>query len=46
MAFSDKDDVELKMKARKELSTAKDPLTKLRLQCLCNGASGIKGLSR
>ncbi|VBB25461.1 unnamed protein product [Acanthocheilonema viteae] len=37
---------ELKMKALKELQTAKDPVERLRLQCLVRGNAGIKSLGR
>lgn len=37
---------ELKMKALKELQTAKDPIERLRLQCLVRGNAGIKSLGR
>ncbi|VDM94958.1 unnamed protein product [Thelazia callipaeda] len=37
---------ELKRKASKELKTAKDPLERLRLQCLIRGNAGIKSLGR
>lgn len=34
------------MKALKELQTAKDPVERLRLQCLVRGNAGIKSLGR
>nr|CDP96821.1 Bm2858, isoform b [Brugia malayi] len=37
---------ELKMKALKELQIAKDPVERLRLQCLVRGNAGIKSLGR
>ncbi|MCP9261853.1 Calcyphosin-like protein [Dirofilaria immitis] len=37
---------ELKMKALKDLQTAKDPVEQLRLQCLIRGNAGIKSLGR
>ncbi|VDK83603.1 unnamed protein product [Onchocerca ochengi] len=37
---------ELKMKALKDLQTAKDPVERLRLQCLIRGNAGIKSLGR
>uniref|UniRef100_A0A915PTI7 EF-hand domain-containing protein n=1 Tax=Setaria digitata TaxID=48799 RepID=A0A915PTI7_9BILA len=37
---------ELKMKALKELQTVKDPVERLRLQCLARGNAGIKSLGR
>lgn len=46
MAGKDRQDEELRQRAEYLLLTATDPLEKLRLQCLCRGASGIKGLGR
>lgn len=46
MTFCDKDELELKMKVRKDLSNAKNPLEKLRLQCMARGGTGIHGFSR
>ena len=46
MACTDRGNRELKKKAASQLQTAKDPLERLRLQCLARGASGIKGLGR
>uniref|UniRef100_A0A0N5AV72 Calcyphosin-like protein n=1 Tax=Syphacia muris TaxID=451379 RepID=A0A0N5AV72_9BILA len=43
MAISEE---ELKQKAKKQLTTAKDPVERLRLQCLLRGNSGIKSLGR
>uniref|UniRef100_F1LD55 Calcyphosin-like protein n=1 Tax=Ascaris suum TaxID=6253 RepID=F1LD55_ASCSU len=37
---------ELKQKVKKELLTAKDPIERLRLQCLLRGNAGIKSLGR
>ncbi|CAG9537659.1 unnamed protein product [Cercopithifilaria johnstoni] len=37
---------ELKMKALKDLQKAKDPVERLRLQCLIRGNAGIKSLGR
>uniref|UniRef100_A0A915AAK0 EF-hand domain-containing protein n=1 Tax=Parascaris univalens TaxID=6257 RepID=A0A915AAK0_PARUN len=37
---------ELKQKVKKELVTAKDPIERLRLQCLLRGNAGIKSLGR
>lgn len=37
---------ELKQKAQRELATAKDPVERLRLQCLLRGNAGIKSLGR
>lgn len=37
---------ELKMKALKELQGAKDPVERIRLQCLVRGNAGIKSLGR
>ncbi|MBN3301108.1 CAPSL protein, partial [Amia calva] len=39
-------DREMAMTAKKQLSTATDPIDRLRLQCLARGSSGIKGLGR
>lgn len=46
MAATSRQNRELKQKAQAQLQTAKDPLERLRLQCLSRGASGIKGLGR
>ncbi|VDK20568.1 unnamed protein product [Anisakis simplex] len=37
---------ELKQKAQRDLQTAKDPIERLRLQCLVRGNAGIKSLGR
>ena len=37
---------QLQEKSKQQLKTAKDPVERLRLQCLSRGASGIKGLGR
>ncbi|KAL3869503.1 hypothetical protein ACJMK2_042175 [Sinanodonta woodiana] len=46
MAATDRQNNELKMKAKQQMMTAKDPLEKLRAACLMRGANGIKGFSR
>ncbi|PAA68060.1 hypothetical protein BOX15_Mlig017698g2 [Macrostomum lignano] len=46
MSFSQKDNYELQMKARKELTQEQDPVKRLRLSCMSRGAAGIKGFSR
>jgi len=46
MACTNRGNRELQEKAKKQLKTAKDPIEKLRLQCLARGANGIKGLGR
>lgn len=37
---------EMKQKALKDLQTTKDPIERLRLQCLIRGNAGIKSLGR
>lgn len=46
MAATQRGERELRKKAESQLKGAKDPLERLRLQCLARGASGIKGLGR
>ena len=47
MAATQRGERELKKKAEAQLAKGtKDPLERLRLQCLARGASGIKGLGR
>lgn len=46
MACTARGNRELQAKAKAQLQTAKDPIERLRLQCLSRGASGIKGLGR
>ncbi|XP_076811603.1 calcyphosin-like protein isoform X2 [Clavelina lepadiformis] len=46
MAGTARHDREMAMKAQKQLSTTKNPIERLRLQCLSRGSSGIKGLGR
>lgn len=46
MAATKRGDRELAEKCKKQLQTAKDPIERLRLQCLSRGSSGIKGLGR
>jgi len=46
MACTARGNKELKAKAAAQLKTCKDPLERLRLQCLSRGANGIKGLGR
>jgi len=46
MACTQRGNNELKMKAKKMMKDAKDPIEKLRYACLARGASGIKGLGR
>lgn len=46
MACTQRGNRELKKKAEAQLQSTKDPLERLRLQCLARGASGIKGLGR
>lgn len=46
MACTQRGNRELKKKAEAQLQSAKDPLERLRLQCLARGANGIKGLGR
>merc|ERR1712080_640447 len=46
MAATSRMQREMIEKSNKKLQTVKDPIEKLRLQCLARGASGIKGLSR
>lgn len=46
MAGTARHDYEMTMKAKKQLHTVKNPIEKLRLQCLARGSSGIKGLGR
>ncbi|MBN3278824.1 CAPSL protein, partial [Polyodon spathula] len=46
MAGTVRNDTEMAMKVKQQLSQCTDPIEKLRLQCLARGASGIKGLGR
>ncbi|XP_075934405.1 calcyphosine-like b [Anarhichas minor] len=46
MAGTSRHDREMSMKAKRELEECRDPLERLRLQCLSRGSSGIKGLGR
>ena len=46
MAATTRGENEMKAKAKKIAATTKDPIEKLRNQCLSRGASGIKGLGR
>lgn len=46
MACTQRGNNELKMKAKKMMKDAKDPIEKLRYACLARGANGIKGLGR
>lgn len=46
MACTQRGNNELKMKAKRMMKEAKDPIEKLRYACLARGASGIKGLGR
>lgn len=46
MAGTARHDREMKEKAERAVHTTKDPVEKLRMQCLARGSSGIKGLGR
>ncbi|CAI9728711.1 isoform X1 [Octopus vulgaris] len=46
MAATARGEREMMERASKKLSETKDPLERLRLQCLSRGAKGIKGLAR
>ncbi|KAL7058420.1 hypothetical protein AAHC03_017244 [Spirometra sp. Aus1] len=46
MAITERGNHDLQVKARRKADASKDPLEKLRLQCLSRGASGILGLGR
>ncbi|KAM6901292.1 calcyphosin-like protein [Lycodopsis pacificus] len=46
MAGTSRHDREMNAKAKRELQECRDPLERLRLQCLSRGSSGIKGLGR
>lgn len=46
MAATNRQNRELQQRSKEQLKTAKDPLERVRLQCLSRGASGIKGLGR
>ena len=46
MAATARGEREMMAKASQKLKETKDPLERLRLQCLSRGASGIKGLAR
>ena len=46
MAATIRGNRELQAKSKQQLKNAKDPIEKLRLQCLSRGANGIKGLGR
>lgn len=46
MACTQRMNNELKMKSQKIAATSKDPIERLRAQCLARGATGIKGLAR
>ncbi|XP_036919061.1 calcyphosin-like protein isoform X1 [Sturnira hondurensis] len=46
MAGTARHDREMVMQAKKKLTTATDPIERLRLQCLARGSAGIKGLGR
>ncbi|KAI5096569.1 calcyphosin-like protein, partial [Silurus meridionalis] len=46
MAGTSRHDREMAINAKKKLNECEDPVERLRLQCLCRGSAGIKGLSR
>ncbi|XP_021039442.1 calcyphosin-like protein isoform X1 [Mus caroli] len=46
MAGTARHDWEMAIQSKKKLSTATDPIERLRLQCLARGSAGIKGLGR
>ncbi|XP_071800052.1 calcyphosin-like protein isoform X2 [Asterias amurensis] len=46
MAGTARHDREMVISAKKKLNTTKDPIEKLRLQCLARGSAGIKGIGR
>ncbi|KAM5260701.1 calcyphosin-like protein isoform 2-T9 [Hipposideros larvatus] len=46
MAGTARHDREMAIQANKKLTTATDPIERLRLQCLARGSAGIKGLGR
>lgn len=46
MAGTARHDREMSIQAKKKLTTATDPIERLRLQCLARGSAGIKGLGR
>ncbi|XP_003504208.1 calcyphosin-like protein [Cricetulus griseus] len=46
MAGTARHDREMAIQSKKKLSTATDPIERLRLQCLARGSAGIKGLGR
>uniref|UniRef100_A0A8I3MVM6 UDP glycosyltransferase 3 family, polypeptide A2 n=3 Tax=Canidae TaxID=9608 RepID=A0A8I3MVM6_CANLF len=46
MAGTARHDREMAIQAKKKLTTATDPIERLRLQCLARGSAGIKGLGR
>lgn len=46
MAGTARHDREMAVQAKKKLTTATDPIERLRLQCLARGSAGIKGLGR
>nr|KAF6439960.1 calcyphosine like [Rousettus aegyptiacus] len=46
MAGTARHDREMAIQANRKLTTATDPIERLRLQCLARGSAGIKGLGR
>jgi hypothetical protein len=46
MAGTARHDREMEIQSKKKLTTATDPIERLRLQCLARGSAGIKGLGR
>ncbi|XP_014346659.1 calcyphosine-like b isoform X1 [Latimeria chalumnae] len=46
MAGTARHDREMAIQAKKQLSQCKEPIERLRLQCLARGSAGIKGLGR
>ena len=46
MAATHRQEEDMKRKCKEAIASAKDPIEKLRLNCLSRGASGIKGIAR